>query len=188
MAGAGKQLNNGGARHKHRSPAPSRTDGSYGLPPHPARVSAGQRFIARRSRQHRTLTLAGGAGRDGRCRARVECSQQLVWLSAQRLLATRPDGQGRHFQFLGFRSRRYRTWASITAVGDRDVALTLPEWHPARHVRLPRRLIPAAASAGEWLRVGADLSASNAGRLNVTVLEICEKPPHLSTPTGGQAA
>lgn len=190
MAGAGKKLNNGGARHKHRSPAPSAADGNYGLPPHPARAGAGQRYVARQSRRHRSLTLAGSADRDGRCRARVECSQQLISVSAARLLATREDGQGRHFQFLGFRPRRYRTWAVIASLADHEAVIILPEWHSARPVRLPRRVLPATASGpGRWLRVSADLSASNAGRLNVAVVGICEKPPHLMIPAScGQAA
>jgi hypothetical protein len=184
MAASGKKLNGHGARRKSRSPAPAVSDGGYGLPPHPARVSTGQRFVARRPGRHRTLTVAAAGGRDGRCRARVECSQQLVSLSAERLLAVRADGQGRHFQFVGFRARRYHTWAVIATVSEREVALILPEWHPGRAVRMARRLVPSPPRAGAWLRVSADLSASNPGRLNVSVVGTCEKPPHLSIPVG----
>lgn len=188
MAASGKKLNGHGARRKSRSPAPAPSDGGYGLPPHPARVRAGQRFVARRLGRHRTLTVAAAGGRDGRCRARVECSRQVVSLSAERLLAVRVDGQGRHFQFLGFRARRYRTWAFVLALADRDVELILPEWHPRRSVRLAGRLVPSTARAGAWLEVSADLSASNPGRLNVSVVGICKKPPHLSLPASGGRA
>jgi hypothetical protein len=183
MAAAGKKLNGHGARRKSRSAAPAVSDGGFGLPPHPTRVTAGQRFVARRPGRHRTLTVAA-SGSDGRCRARVEHSHQLVSLSVERLLAVRADGQGQHFQFLGFRARRYRTWAVIATVADRESELILPEWHPRRPVRLARRLVPSAARAGVWLRVGADLSASNPGRLNVSVAGLCEKPAHLTMPPG----
>lgn len=173
MAGAGKKLC--GARHKHRSPAPAVGDGGFGLPPHPARVSAGQRFVARRSGRHRSLTVAAGARRDGRCRASAEGTGRVMSLSAERLLAQRPDGQGRHFQFLGYRSRRYRTWALVTVVDERHATLILPEWHPRRTVRLPRRLAGGARTS-TWLSVSADLSASNPGRLNIAVSGICEQP------------
>ncbi len=107
----------------------------------------------------------------------------------ERLLAVRADGQGQHFQFLGFRVRRYRTWAVIATVAEREVELILPEWHPRRPVRLARRLVPSAGRTGVWLRVSADLSASNPGRLNVSVAGICKEPAHLTMPASdGRAA
>jgi hypothetical protein len=105
---------------------------------------------------------------------RVDGARELVGLTRSRLLATREDGQGRFFQFLGWSPRRYRTWALVVEVGDPTATLVLPEWHPTRPVSMPARLLPDGARQGVWLRLSADLSAPAPGRLCPASLSVCE--------------
>lgn len=181
MTGAGKNLAGGGARRSGRSPAASAEDGGYPRRPHPTRVKAGQRFVARRRRRHRALVIC--ACRGVQAMARLEGAGQRVSLSTERLLAVRSDGQGRYFQFLGWRAQRYRTWAVLAGVEGPLAVLVVPEWHPVRPVRFPARLLPAGGQArGVWLSVVADLSAASPGRLNIAIVKLSDCPAHLCTP------
>lgn len=106
------------------------------------------------------------------CRGR-----ERVTVNTARLAQTRPDGQGEHYQFLGWKPGRYVTWAMVAADGPSSATLALPEWHPERPVRFPSRLLPdGARRSGAWLRVRADLSASSAARLNLVPLAACDDP------------
>lgn len=119
--------------------------------------------------------------------ARADDRNASTSLSARRLLAVRPDGQGMHFQFQGFAPRRYETSGYVWSVVAGDAVLCLPEWHPNRPVHLPARLLPALARrAGAWLRLRCDLSASSAARLQLADLgeaadHVC--PAHLHLPS-----
>ena len=111
--------------------------------------------------------MVRSVGRGGYVLARRdEGAREAVRITASRLLATRGDGQGRHFQFLGWSSRRYRTWARVMVLEDQTAVLILPEWHPMRPVALPARLLPESARAvGARLALSANLSAPVAGKL-----------------------
>lgn len=89
----------------------------------------------------------------------------------------RTDGQGKDFQFFGWKPRRYGTWAVIVLTEESHATLVLPEWHPARPVVFFARLLPAQARGpGAWLRLHADLSAPHAARLNLSDFELCTDP------------
>lgn len=177
MAGAGKKLHGNGARRKARSPAASVSDGGYGMPPHPVCLRAGQKYWPRSARRRRPFIL-GTVGRDGIVTARrVDGARERVTIAAVRLLQARADGQGGHYQFLGWTPRRYKTWAVVLTTGSPSATLVVPEWHPARPVTFPVRLLPQSAHRpGAWLVVRADLSASTAGRLSVAAMRHCEDP------------
>lgn len=53
------------------------------------------------------------------------------------------------FQFLGWSSRRYRTWGTVLAIDDEMARLVLHEWHPARPVQAPVRIIVDAVLSCE---------------------------------------
>jgi hypothetical protein len=177
MGAAGKKLHGHGARRKASSPAASVSDGGYGVPPHPARVRPGQRFWPRSGRR-RAAILVCGVGEDGIVRARrLDPEGKRVRITATRLAAERPDGQGRYYQFLAWAPRRYHTWAVVICVEPYAAVLVLPEWHPARPVRLPTGLIPPEArQAQAWLSLQADLSVPTAGQLNPAGLRLCTDP------------
>ena len=55
--------------------------------------------------------------------------------------------------------------------------LILPEWHPARPVRVPERMLPfAVRMPGGWMRAVADLSAPYPARLALGLICPCEDP------------
>src|SRR5580704_675248 len=143
MGAAGKKLNGHGARSSARSPAASVSDGGYGNPPHPAPIRAGQRFWPRsrrpgrprRSFEVRSVSAGGVVVR------RLDGARERATIAASRLAETTTNGQGRHFQFMGWRPRRYKTWAVVLVVEDARSTLVLPEWHPARPVMLSTRLL-----------------------------------------------
>lgn len=99
-----------------------------------------------------------------------------------RLLERRPDGHGRYYQFLGFDSRRYKTYAVVMAVREEGHAepqaeLVLPEWHPARPVLYPARLLPVRAQKpGQWMTGTADLSQGRPAWLNFLPEHDCPPP------------
>ena len=177
MGAAGKKLHRHGARTKARSPAASVSDGGYGAPPHPVRIRAGQRFWPRSGRRRRPIVVCG-VGEDGIVRARrIDGDREGVRVSAARLAARRADGQGLYYQFIAWAPRRYRTWAVVVSVDASEATLVLPEWHPARPVRLPSRLMPEGARyANAWLSLRVDLSVSAAGQLNPAGLSACADP------------
>lgn len=164
------------AHTKALSPAAQNKDGGYGAPPHPLVVRAGQRYWPRGTRRRTVLTVRRVVG-DHVVVDAPRRGKAPVRLSEARLLAVRPDGQGAFYQFLGFATRRYVTCAYVWSVDDSCAVLCVPEWHPARAVRLPLRLVPPPArTEGAWLEVRCDLSASSAGRLQLADLVPREEP------------
>jgi len=178
VAGAGKKLHGGGARSKRRSPAAQVSDAGFGRPPHPLRLVAGQVFYPRHAHgNRRPFTIARVTGATAVCK-RLEPPRQKLQVSVARLLATDRNGQGRHYSFQGWLSRRYLTWAQVAAWDDEQAVLVLPEWHPARPVQIAARMLPVDARApGRWLEVDADLSAPTPARLGLQTLAACVPPP-----------
>jgi len=108
---------------------------------------------------------------------RLDRARERGTIAASRLEASGPDGQGVEFRFIGWRSRRYTTWAVVRVVDGDRVTLVLPEWHPARPVSCPARLLPVRSRRpGEWLRFQADLSAPTAARLKLSDAQWCADP------------
>ncbi len=177
MGAAGKKLHGHGARTKARSPAASVSDGGYGAPPHPVRIRAGQRYWPRFGTRRRPIVVCG-VDADGVVRARrLDGAGERVRVTAKRLVARRPDGQGRYYQFIAWAPRRYQTWAVVVRADSSETILVLPEWHPARPVRLPSRLLPEGARPMQhWLSLRVDLSVSAAGQLNPAALIVCADP------------
>jgi hypothetical protein len=164
------------AHTKALSPRAQSKDGGYGSPPHPRIVRTGQCYWPRSARRRDVLIVRRVL--DERVMLdRLDRREAPVRLSRARLLVVRADGQGRYYQFQGFLPRRYPTTAYVWSVSDTEAVLCLPEWHPSRPVRLPPRLLPAdALTAGSWLRLRCDLSASSAGRLQVADLVAAPEP------------
>ncbi|MGA2165069.1 MAG: hypothetical protein ABSH36_11455, partial [Solirubrobacteraceae bacterium] len=105
--------------------------------------------------------------------------REHITITATRLLARRPDGQGRYYQFLGWSPRRYRTWATVIAIENTTVTLVLPEWHPTRPVRLPIRLLPPSAhTINASVALTANLSAPTAGKLAPASITNHRHPPN----------
>jgi hypothetical protein len=174
MAAAGKKLYGHGARSKARSPAGSVSDGGYGRPPHPLRVLAGQRYWPRRASCRRPFVVTSAPRGGVVFGVRTDGGRERVRTTVHRLLATRGDGQGLNYSFLGWESRRYRTWAVIMAIDGVTATIVLPEWHPSRPLRLPVRLLPVEAGQGCWLTLQADLCVVAAGQLNPSGFACCE--------------
>lgn len=173
------------AHTKALSPRAQAKDGGYGLPPHPLVARVGQRYWPRAARSRRLLVVKR-LEHERVVMVRADDRHAVTSVATRRLLATRPDGQGLRFQFQGFAPRRYETTGYVWSV-DRDQAvLCLPEWHPARPVRIPTRLLPPAARrAGAWLRLRCDLAASSAARLqpaDLTATVEQAAPLHLHCP------
>jgi len=171
MGGAGKKLQGGGARAKHRSPAAQVSDNGYGRPPHPLRLLPGQIFFPRSANGRRRLfTLVRVTGGRARCR-RLDGNRERFVASTERLRAG-------HYIFQGYRSRRYRTWAHVVALNDAVATVVVPEWHPARPVSVSVRALPAdGRQEGCWLTVTADLSAPYPARLQLAACGACQPPP-----------
>jgi hypothetical protein len=179
MAAAGKKLRGHGARNRAQSPAASVSDGGYGARPHPTPIRAGQRFWprSRRTGRRRSPLEVRSVRAGSVVVSRLDRARERSTIAASRLQAAGPDGQGVEFQFLGWRPRRYATWAVVGAADGDCVMLVLPEWHPGRPVmRLARLLPPGATRPGEWLALEADLSAPYPARLNLSDLERCADP------------
>lgn len=187
MAAAGKAYV---SRTKGLSPPAQTKDGGYGPPPHPIRLRIGMKFWPRVGKRKRPFVLR--AIRDTHALGtRIDGEGETVRVTVARLLATRPDGQGAHYQFLGFPRRRYRTFATVHSVDGDYAILALPEWHPRRPVRFPLRLLPAESrQPGTWLRCVADLGAPVAAHLNLADpirvpdpgADVCHRPA-LALPT-----
>ncbi len=179
MGASGKKLQGHGARQKRNSPPPQAKDGGFGLPPHPVEVRIGQRYCGRGTGRHRPLQVARVDAKTGTALLRpIESEGRATTIAVERLLATRRDRQGRTYQFLGFAPRRYRTVAVVAAIrADGQAELVLPEWHPARPVLHPARLLPTdAAAAGRWLSCTADLSQGRPATLRVADLAAIADP------------
>jgi hypothetical protein len=108
---------------------------------------------------------------------RLEPPYEHIDVSAERLLARRDDGQGRHYSFQGWRPRRYQTWAQVVTSDGPHAVLVVPEWHPSRPVRVLASTLPSQArEPGSWLNVNADLSQSSPSQLAVAPIAACEPP------------
>lgn len=177
MGASGKALNGAGKRRRGWVPAQSKDDG-LGPPPHPLTARSGQRYWPRHGDRKRPFQVGRiDRAADKATGRRLDGAGEKVRLALPRLLATRPDGQGLHYSFLGFDSRRYKTFALVMAVGESDATLVLPEWHPGRPVAFPARLLPAASRRpGAWMTCTADLSQGRAAWLNVADLASAEDP------------
>jgi len=102
---------------------------------------------------------------------------ESLQLSCSRLLAVDAAGEGAHYRFIGWMPRRYRTWAYVAASEREWAVLIVPEWHPRRPVRLPRRQLPVGAVVpGGWMTADADLSAPYPARLSLAPSAACEDP------------
>jgi hypothetical protein len=153
------------AHTKALSPRAQAKDAGYGPPPHPLSARAGQHYWPRSGRR-RVLLVVRRVERDRVILRSSGESAGSTSVTLRRLLAQRTDGQGRHYQFQGYSSRRYDTKAYVCSIVDGYAVLCVPEWHPRRPVRFPMRLLPdSGRNAGAWLVLRCDLSASTAARL-----------------------
>jgi hypothetical protein len=109
---------------------------------------------------------------------RTDASEERFTLTAARLLASDPNGAGRYYRFVAYTAgRRYRTYAFLAALDNDQALLHLPDWHPARPVRYPARLLPAGALCpGAWLSCSADLGQPQGAKLNLADLQPCSDP------------
>jgi hypothetical protein len=156
------------AHTKALSPRAQLKDGGFGLPPHPVAVRPGQRYWPRSGRGREVWTVRRIEGEDVILEGAGHVQKRL---RSDRLLGVRDDGQGRYFQFQGFAPKRYATFACVVSLSEEGAVLCLPEWHPRRPVPFPVRLLPPTArAASAWLSVHCDLSASSAGRLQLSEL------------------
>ncbi len=177
MGGAGKKLPGHGAHVKKKSPAAQSSDGGHGRPPHPLRLCPGQVFWSRAGRKCRGFMVIGNDEGGSVAMKRLDDTNDRVRISSARLLATDEDAQGKHYSFVKWSPRHYKTWAYVQAMEPSQAMLVLPEWHPRREVRLPTRLLSLTSQhEGSWVRVMADLSQPSAGALNLRVLDACEDP------------
>lgn len=156
------------AHTKALSPAASARDGGWGAPPHPLEVRPGQRYWPRAGRRKRVFVVKRVSG-EAVVVQRLDGAEERGRVTRARLLAVRDDGQGRHYAFGGCVPRRYASHATVAAIDGEEAVLVVPEWHPARPVRMPLRLLPlGSATPGAWFRVDADLGAPSAARLQLS--------------------
>jgi hypothetical protein len=155
------------AHTKALSPLAQCKDGGYGPPPHPKTVRIGQRYWPRIGTS-RDLLVVRRLDSDRAVVGTLRDRRSVRRIAVSRLLEVREDSQGRYYQFQGFSPRRYTTGAYVRAIQGGEAELCVPEWHPGRAVRVPARLLPAAAQVpGAWLCADCDLSASSAARLQL---------------------
>jgi hypothetical protein len=180
MGASGKKLRGHGQRTKTTSPPLQVKDGGYGRPPHPRLVRAGQVYWPRKADNRRRQFRVTQALADGTVHAqRTDGARESLVVTSARLLAVDKDGNGRHYSFIGWTPRRYQTWAcAVQHVREQgQVVLVLPEWHPARPVRVPDRLLPFATGVlGGWMHAVADLAAPYPARLALGLIGLCEDP------------
>jgi hypothetical protein len=152
------------------------SDGGYGRPPHPKRLIPGQVFFPRSANGRRRPFVIVRVGDQVHCE-RLDPHRQRLCVSPARLLERSTESEGRFYSFQGYRSRRYRTWAEVADTDGMHAVLVVPEWHPARPIWLPVRMVPVEArERGCWLEATADLSAANPARLQLAPLHACEPP------------
>lgn len=152
------------------------SDGGHGSPPHPLTARPGQRYWPRTGRRRRPFVVRRVEGTHA-TGTRLEGQRDAVRVSLARLLETRADGQGRYYQFQGFVSRRYVTWAYVARIDQPHAVLYIPEWHPGRPVALRLSLLPREArEPGTWLSLRCDLSASTPARLQPSHLGVTRDP------------
>lgn len=177
MGASGKKLLGHGQRRKATSPAASVRDGGYGNPPHPIRALAGQKYWPLSGPRRRAFVVQSVSSDGLVCARRVDGKRERLKITLQRILATVPDGHGRYYSFLAWTPRRYRTWAAVMEISEGYSTLVLPEWHPARPIIFPTRLLPPQACLrGAWVTLRADLSVAAGGQLNLSELVACEDP------------
>jgi|ERR1700733_3789312 len=167
---------------KALSPAPQTKDGGYGPPPHPLVLRPGQRFWPRTATRRELLVIRKCDEKRATLSRVGDTSLAAVRASVPRLLQTRADGQGRHYQFHGFVPRRYSTFAYVWSISGAQAVLCLPEWHPRRPVRFPARLVPEPARwQGAWLHLTCNLAASSAARLAPSDLALAMEQNQLAS-------
>jgi hypothetical protein len=161
---------------KALSPAAQTKDGGFGSPPHPLVARPGQRFWPRKGRRCRPFVIRTVTD-EAVFGVRLDGDRDPVRVTVRRLLATREDGQGDHYQFQGWVPRRYTTYARVIDVSEPIAVLCLPEWHPRRPVALFASLLPVGAKRqGAWLALRCDLSVPSAGRLQPSELRPTSDP------------
>ena len=116
MGGAGKDLKGHGKRTKTASPPAQVKDAGYGRPPHPRTVRAGQLYWPRKARTRRRQFRVVRVLADGTVRGRrADGAGEPLITCTGRLLAVSEDGNGKHYSFIGWSPKRYRTWAYAAA-------------------------------------------------------------------------
>ena len=165
------------AHTKALSPRAGAASNAYGLPPHPLQARPGQRYWARTGTRRAAFDLERVTA--AQAVGRRESGGVAVSITLPRLLAVRDeDDQGRWYQFLGHRPRRYRkTLAHVVVRDERLAVLCVPEWHPRRPVLLFASLLPdGARDPGAWMTLTCDLSAPSGARLQPADLTPCAAP------------
>ncbi len=167
---------------------PAQNDGAgYGKPPHPVSVRSGQRYFTRRGKRRVGFVVRRVAG-ETVLAVSDDDDRKPMKVKLERLLARRDDDQGSYYQFIGYRSRSYETYAYVHAIDDEDAVLCFPEWHPRRPVVYFPALIPEESrTPGSWLSLRCDLSAASGARLQPNTIAPAADPgpdvvarPHLS--------
>ena len=162
---------------KSLSPPSQPKDAGWGNPPHPLHLTRGMRFWPRTGKRKQPFEIRGIAG-DVANGLRLGPEGGTLRLTTARLLAVRDDGQGRHYQFSGYKPGRYTTYAYVHSIDQRHALLVLPNWHNRRPVSFPAELVPRDSRVpGSWLRCQADLGAATAARLNIARPRPCAPPP-----------
>jgi len=161
---------------KALSPRRQTKDAGWGNPAHPLRIRRGMRFWPRAGKRKHVIEIRTVQG-DTAHALRLSGDRGPVRLTTARLLEVRDDGQGRHYQFCGYKPGRYSTYAYVHSIDGRHAILVVPNWHAARPVTFPAALIPAQCRvAGAWMRCHADLGAPSAAALNLARLRSCAPP------------
>jgi hypothetical protein len=87
--------------------------------------------------------------------------------SVERLLAVDSAGHGRHYRFVGWAPRKYRTHALVLSHDHPWARLLIPEWSRSLPVSVSsgslRELEPAA---GDWIACQAELAADSTARVS----------------------
>jgi hypothetical protein len=135
---------------------------------HPDRVRPGQRYFARHGRSREEVTVRS-IGRDGFAVC-VRRSGQAVRVRCERLLATRSDGSGRYYRWLGWASRSagYPTEGRVVgAAGEGLLEVALPEWGIDETFVIATGLLPAGTGEpGARITLRANLGARSGAALN----------------------
>ncbi len=147
----------------------------YGAPAHPVAVKSGQRYWPRRRSGTTSKVTIAVTRVDRRTGAvvgrREDVDRRTVALRAERLLAARADGQGEHYQFLGWLDRSYATVLHVLDPGERMTWVCLPEWHVNRAFEFFSHLVPDDCRyEGALVRCRARLASPTAGALNLADL------------------
>jgi hypothetical protein len=147
---------------------------------HPARVRPGQRYAQRFGRSRVEVTVRSIA-RDGFAVC-VRPDGKAVRVAFDRLLATRSDGSGLHYRWLGWARKPggYPTEAIVRGRADDDgdtLSLELPEWGFGSFVIFTRLVPEEARHTGARLTLKANLGARAAGALNPHAIALAAPEP-----------